>query len=275
MSDSPQPRSIRAVAYNQVPESENAIHSDEVAKQHGFRGGLVPGVTVSAYLADPGVRAWGRDFLQRGRAQVVVEKPLYDGDDFEVKVLEAGSDFYEAELHGSDAVLCARGRFELPVQTPEAPTRRGDRRAVRREERPAVSREVFDQLRAEGMGWVKARWEDDHAMRLYFRHEAAMPEVLRPSGGGLANLGFVLGMTNWVLAANVKLGPWLHLQTESQCYAAIESGQELIVEAAVVDLFERKGHAFVDLDVAAFVQPEDRAVMSARLRAIYRLRGTA
>jgi hypothetical protein len=37
-------------------------------------------------------------------------------------------------------------------------------------------------------------------------------------------------------------------------------------------LFERKGHEFVDLDVAAFDQAE-RPVLSARMRCIHRLRG--
>jgi len=35
------PQPWQAEAYNQVPESENRIHSDEVARRYGFRGGLV------------------------------------------------------------------------------------------------------------------------------------------------------------------------------------------------------------------------------------------
>ena len=39
-----------ATALNTAPDSENRIHSDELAKEYGFEGGLVPGVTISAYL---------------------------------------------------------------------------------------------------------------------------------------------------------------------------------------------------------------------------------
>ena len=92
-------------------------------------------------------------------------------------------------------------------------------------------------------------------------------------GDGWANMAFVLGMTNWHLAANVKLGPWLHLQTDCQCFSMIESGAKLVVEGAVVDLFERKGHRFVDVDVAAFRREDSSPVMATRLRAIYQLRG--
>ena len=39
-------------ARNTSTSSENKIHDDAVAKTYGFRGGLVPGVTVYAYLTD-------------------------------------------------------------------------------------------------------------------------------------------------------------------------------------------------------------------------------
>ena len=47
----------QGVAFNQAPDSANEIHGDRVAKQYGFRGGLVPGVTISAYLLHPAVEA--------------------------------------------------------------------------------------------------------------------------------------------------------------------------------------------------------------------------
>ena len=42
-----------ATALNTAPDSENRIHGDELAKEYGFQGGLVPGVTISAYLVHP------------------------------------------------------------------------------------------------------------------------------------------------------------------------------------------------------------------------------
>ena len=36
------------VALTTAPDSQNQIHSDELAKEYGFEGGLVPGVTISA-----------------------------------------------------------------------------------------------------------------------------------------------------------------------------------------------------------------------------------
>jgi len=82
----PMPESFEGLAFNPVPESENRIHSDEVARAYGFRGGLVPGVVVSAYLLHPAAVAWGRDWLERGQAHAVVHSPVYHGERFRVEV---------------------------------------------------------------------------------------------------------------------------------------------------------------------------------------------
>ncbi|MGH0029694.1 MAG: hypothetical protein ACQGVC_07880 [Myxococcota bacterium] len=267
----PTPRSFRGVAWNPVPESENRIHSDEVAHRFGFQGGLVPGVVVSAYLIHPAVDAWGEDWLARGRAEVVVERPVYDGEAFEVVLEEASGDTYRAGLRGPGGDVRARATVTLPDAAPAPPTLRGDPRIGAGFDRPQASRAVFERLREEGLGAVRVRWPEAEITR-YFADPAGMPSLLRPDAEGYANPAFVLGMSNWALAANVRMSPWLHLQTEHQNFAAIAPGSELVVEQRVADLFEKKGHEFVDVELAVF-HPDGRPVVGARLRAIYRLRG--
>lgn len=269
---------MSGVAYNQVPDSENEIHGDEVAQRHGFKGGLVPGVTVSAYLCEPAVRSWGEHFLERGRSHIVVKKPLYDGGEFRVDVEDASPGAYRARLLDAEGTVCAEGRIELPDDAGEPPIRRRDRRKEKGAPRPPATAETFERLREVGMCSLPSSWGPDSEMATIYRDPAAMHELLRHPpdgvrGDGWANMAFVLGMTNWHLAANVKLGPWLHLQTDCQCFSMIESGAKLVVEGAVVDLFERKGHRFVDVDVAAFRREDSSPVMATRLRAIYQLRG--
>jgi len=219
----PIPQSWQAEAYNQVPESENRIHSDEIARRHGFRGGLVPGVTVTAYLCHPAVDAWGMDWLARGRVRAAVSTPLYDRKRFRVELTDASARAYDAVLTDEDGTRCATASAELPES---------------------------------------------------LRNTSEMPELLRPDGGGYANPAFSLGLTNWALVGNVRIEAWLHLQTESQNYRPIPRDSELLVESAIADLFEKKGNEFVDLDVAAYLLDTQEPVMSARLRAIYQLRGS-
>lgn len=269
-----QPKSYQGVAYNQAPESENEIHGDAVAAAYGFEGGLVPGVSVSAYLAQPAVEAWGRAYVAKGAAHIVVEKPVYDGHAFAVAVSSKGAEkAYDAVLTDSSGEVRARGRCWLPGELPDAPVRRGDAILTAHHNRQPGTHEVMHRLQREGMAALRIRWDDSAELTTYFSDADSMPALLSPSGTHYANLGFVLGLTNWALAGNVLLCPWLHLQTDSQCFAAIEYGTELIVESAIVDLFEKKGHHFCDVEVAAFATADDSPVMRTRLRAIYKLRG--
>ena len=47
-------------AFNTASASTNKIHDDAVARNYGFRGGLVPGVDVYAYITHLPVERWGR-----------------------------------------------------------------------------------------------------------------------------------------------------------------------------------------------------------------------
>jgi hypothetical protein len=267
------PQSWQGDAYNQSRESENRIHSDEVAREYGFKGGLVPGVTVSAYLIHPAVVAWGLDWLARGSARVVVGKPLYDDRPFRVEVSGATERSYRAALIDERGVECATASVELPESVPSPPEFRGDPRIDEEYQRPPGTREVMEGLRTQGMRALRARWDGTAGIVSYLRDASGMPELLRIDGGGYANPANTLGITNWALGGNVKISPWLHLQTDSQNYAPIPLGSELIAEVAIGDLFEKKGHEFIDLDVAVFLEATREAVMSARLRAIYQMRG--
>ncbi len=268
-----QPVSYQGVAFNEVPDSQNQIHGADVAAQFGFEGGLVPGVTVSAYLAHPAVTAWGLEYVARGAAHIVVEKPVYDGKPFTVELAADGEHAYDAVLTDLSGSVRARGRCWLPSQLPVAPQRRGDAILPSDMERPQGTPETMRRLQQSGMGALRIRWSETAELTSYFRDSELMPTPLKIAGGRHAHLGFVLGLTNWALDRNVLINPWLHLQTESQCFHAIELGTELIVEAAIVDLFEKKGHHFCDVQVSAFRSCDDAAVMHTRLRAIYQLRG--
>lgn len=268
-----QPHSYVGVAFNEVPDSANQIHGDDVAAQFGFEGGLVPGVTVSAYIAHPAVSAWGLDYVARGAATVVVQKPVYDGHPFSVEVSSGDAHTYDAVLKDHAGSVRARGRCWLPENLPVAPRRRGDALLPADFERPPGTPGIMRRLQHSGLGALRVGWNETAELTSYFRDSTLMPLPLQAEGGRHAHLGFVLGLTNWVLDRNVVINPWLHLQTESQCFHAIELGTELIVEAAIVDLFEKKGHHFCDVQVSAFRARDDVAVMQARLRAIYQLRG--
>ena len=67
-------------AFNSATASENKIHDTAVARTYGFEGGLVPGVTVFAYMTEPVVATWGRDWFEGGTMSARFAKPFYEGE---------------------------------------------------------------------------------------------------------------------------------------------------------------------------------------------------
>jgi acyl dehydratase len=265
-----EPAGYSGVAFNPATASENRIHSDEVARQYGFRGGLVPGVTTYAYLVEPAIRCFGLDWLSRGEASVVLRKPLYEDVAFEVVVSREGSG-YRAAVVDADAVVCAEGSFSLPERAGDPPAQRGDPPAPRRDARPEATRAAVEELRAKGLGAFEIAWKGVGELARYHADLADMPDLVRPDRDGFASPAFTLGLANWVLSANLRLGPWIHLESRVRHFAPLALGRSVRVEAEIADCFERRGHEFVDLDVAAYGEG-GAPLLRAFHRAIYRLR---
>jgi len=65
----------------------------------------------------------------------------------------------------------------------------------------------------------------------------------------LAHPGLILRVCNWTLSHNVVLGPWIHVGSVINNFAAARVGDEISARARVAANYERKGHSFVELDV--------------------------
>ncbi|MGH7276084.1 MAG: hypothetical protein ACREIY_03525, partial [Candidatus Rokuibacteriota bacterium] len=135
----------RVKARNTSEDSENKIHDDAVARQYGFRGGLVPGVTVYAYMTHPLVEAFGAAWLERGTATVRFVKPVLDGEEVAVSGAVTGRDARSvtASLVASTAEggECAAMQVTLPAGSPTPLNLALYRAAPLRAERPAATRE--------------------------------------------------------------------------------------------------------------------------------------
>ncbi|MDO9519067.1 MAG: hypothetical protein Q8K97_17025 [Pseudohongiella sp.] len=261
-------------AFNQVPDSDNRIHSDELAKAYGFTGALVPGVTVSCYLAHPAVEAWGLPWLERGAAHVTVRSPLYDEHEFRVTVTPSENSCEAVLLSGGR--VCAEGLISLPVMTPACPVQRSDIAMRANYVAPVASREVMEAFKAYGCPAKSFLWSADHEMATYLREQSQMSSLHRTDekagSGGYANLSFVLGCANRHFAAVAKMSPWIHLETWSQNFQSIPLGTELVSEMRVVNLFEKKGHEFADCEFNLFRADDGSCVCSISQRAIYLMR---
>ncbi|MCX2982011.1 hypothetical protein EYC98_14200 [Halieaceae bacterium IMCC14734] len=270
------PCNWKGTAFNTSPQSANEIHSDAMARSYGFRGGLVPGVTVSAYLTHPAVAAWGLDWLEHGGAKVSILNPTYDGDSFAVALDNVTDSGYQATLTDAGGTVTASAEVYRDHQRP-APILRGDTLLQPDSTAPTAIPATMYEMRKHGMSALAINWRAGVEMESYLKNAAAMAPSHAPTstGPGFANTAFLLGLSNWVLADNVSMNPWIHMQTQSWNYAAVKPNTRLTVECTITDLFSRKGHEFVDVEVNAFNADNSQPVITIMLRAIYRVRAAA
>jgi acyl dehydratase len=231
-------------AFNASKQSENKIHDDAVARQFGFSGGLVPGVDVYAYMTHLPVQRWGRAWLERGTAECRLLKPVYDGDTAIVTATEteAGLDL-RIESHGE---LCVAGRAGMPSERMAPPSAFGEAPLP---PAPLAERPPADETTlAVGtpLAITPFRVTDEYAEEYLRTVRETDPLYARE---GLVHPGTILHIGNWALRHNVVLGPWMHVGSTVQHFAAPHIGDELSARAVVTANYERKGHRFVELDV--------------------------
>jgi hypothetical protein len=234
-------RTHELVAYNTAIASDNKIHDDSVAHQFGFKGGLVPGVDVYAYLCWGPVSEWGPAWLERGTAEFRIGLPTYDGD---LMTLEWEPP--TCVIRNPAGVVVITATMDLPDRPGSLPAQEPPRlQRPDPADRPPASREslaVGTHLGAyQGVFRAEAHRADLEDMR------ESLP-IYRDLG--IAHPAWLLRTANWVLSDNVVLGPWMHVGSRIQYLGLVHDGAEVEARATVVAEYEKKGHRFCELDVA-------------------------
>lgn len=245
-------------ARNPATASENRIHADDVARRYGFRGGLVPGVTVYGYVAtgladaDPG-------WISSGGAHVRFRKPCYEGEVLEIGLEPDGG--IEVRSRGE---VCVTGKASAASAGP-GPEVLSAGRAPAPDRRVPASAEAF--AKGTVLGWFPLPTaEEDLAAYLAkigasgWAHDAVHP-------------GLLLDAANSVLVANAVLPAWIHVESDIVHRRAVAPGEPVQVHAAVADEWEHKGHRFLRLDVTW--RSGGDIVAAGHHVAIWRLAGTA
>ena len=247
-------------AFNTATASENKIHDNAVASRFGFTGGLVPGVDVFAYLAHAPVQYWGRSWLTRGAMRARFGKPVYDGDDVNVLADDGVEDALALTL-SARGETCATGQARrlaagaTPALIAAAPR-------VDRETRPNASMETL------AVGTVLGTTRETYTAELGRAHlQNTREEATLFDGGAIANPAYVLRRVNYILAGHVRLGPWIHVESEIRLHGLLGDGETLETRAAVAENVEKNGHLIVTLDF--LVLANDRLAMSGQHWAIY------
>jgi acyl dehydratase len=239
-------------AYNTAAASDNKIHDDSVARRFGFRGGLVPGVEVYAYMAHMPVARWGRAWLERGCADCRFWKPVYDGALARVTATkESGALTLGVESAGE---RCATGRASIPSQPPALLIADAIPPAEPPSDRLPASEESLSPGRALGI----APFAVDRAMLLDYLAEVRESESMYRAEG-LVHPGQILRLANMALVQNVVLGPWIHVGSKVNNLAAVHIGQRLTLRSKITSNVVSKGHSIVEFDAVVVADERDVA----------------
>ena len=254
-------------ARNAAAASENKIHHDDVARRYGFTAGLVPGVTVYAYMAHPVVEVLGRPWLEHGTMAARFVRPCYDGDEVVVEAVATVGEpgVLEVTARRGDGDVVATGTASVPSRAPTPPPITAYPTAPLPEERPPATRDALATL--DPLGSWEATFRVDHAPA--FLDEIGEDLALF-CAEGLAHPGYLLLAANSVLVANVRLGPWMHVGSAVAHFGVVADGERVSTRGRVARLFERKGHSFAELDLL-LVADETRPVQHVRHTLIYEI----
>jgi acyl dehydratase len=261
----------RVKARNTSSNSENKIHDDDVARRYGFRGALVPGVTVYAYLTEPLVAAFGSAWLERGTASVRFHKPVLDGEELHVTggVTARAPDGATAAVTGATAAEpeAATLSASLPAGSPTPVNLALYPQRPLPESRPDVTREHL--LALDGLGTPVNRYDETAAAEWLERVTDPLP--IYRGRDGWVHPAFFLDQANKALRQNVRLGPWIHVGSVIRHLGGARVGETLATRSRVRSVFEKKGREFVELDLVIVAGDRPRPVAHILHTAIYRL----
>ena len=238
--------SYAVTAENPDADSENRIHSDDVARAYGFRGGLVPGAVVYRYACPAVVVALGQEWPARGTADVRFLRPVYEGERIRVSSQVSAAATASVNVENEAGELCATVEAEVPSVALAAPDAAGYAATpppATRERPPATPKTV---LPGTDLGAISATLDADSA------HPA---EILR--------------LANRLLVASFRVSPWIHAGSRVRHLAELVPGDAVEVRGRIATTFERKGHRFLELDVLALANGRPCALVAHT--AIYQL----
>jgi acyl dehydratase len=244
------------IAFNTATQSDNKIHDDEVARRFGFTGGLVPGVDVYAYLTHLPAEEWGLDWLERGTMRGRFHSPVYEGEKVAVDIVGHAEDDDGSrvvlELRNERGEVCAEGEASLPTAPPGERPSAGLWTDVPQAKAPPPASPLSLPV-GSVFGYAAHGFHAD-------KHAAYLADVRETldlyADAAVAHPGWLLRDANYVLSANVRLGPWIHVESVTQHFGLVRDGQVVSTRAVVTREWEHKGHRFVELDVAVLADDD-------------------
>lgn len=235
------PAAYEVNALNTAATSDNKIYDDTVARQFGFRGALVPGVEVYAYMAHLPVARWGRAWLESGQMDCRFLEPVYDGEIARVTATEGNDELLLCVE--SNQERCATGRAFMPSDRRLAPPVDALPASTPPIRRPEASEISLAPGRTLGITPLTI----DRSLLFSYLDDIRETDPIYLIEG-LVHPGQILRLANMALVQNVLLGPWIHVGSKVRHYAAAHVGEQLTLRSKITSNAVSKGHSIVEFD---------------------------
>lgn len=231
----------KVVAINHAAESENRIHSDEIASRFGFRGALVPGVAVYGYMTHPLVERFCVDWLSSHQTSVRFLKPAYDGEELTIEMKPAGGG-WDLTCTSPYGELLAVMNSKTPCTAAPAPVAEVFSRSPLAPERLLISADTINLERPLPV-W---HWRTEQASNVEYAAQVADDQAVYAE---YVHPHWALGTANYILVRSYIMPAWIHVGSEITQHRALHANSTVDIAAACVEKWERKGHEFVKLDI--------------------------
>ena len=241
---------MQILALNNAEQSENRIHSDEIARRYGFGGALVSGVNVFGYLTQPLVRAYGESFLQQGIMDVLFLKPAYQDDLLNIQSENLGQESCQRNhlttIVNEDNVLLAKLESWLPDELPPISPLADMASGAKEAKRPEISWDAITINKpCPYFNWQPTQEENDEHVTV----QRDQSDVYQGSDAYLHPF-LILDACNKALMRMFHLPAWIHTGSKLVIRKALRLGQIIEVRTMPVEKWERKGHQFIKLYIA-------------------------
>jgi hypothetical protein len=258
----------RVKAFIDTAESNNRIQDDEYARRYGFRAGLVSGVFVFAYMSRPLVELMGRDWIERGSADVRLVGPVYEGEEIRVSgsvssVVKDEALSLEYQAANSQGAICGIGVAQLHAGTPVPEPSLGDYPAGRARLHRPVSLEALH------VGENLTPITSEFTWNVHWQYCRKSIRDLHAIYEKTLHPGWLVSRACQILVANYAIPAWIDVSCQVQHFHVQEEECTIETRGRVQGKFERNGDHFIVLDLAVFAPT--RCLATIRYTAIFRI----
>jgi hypothetical protein len=234
-----------------IADPSNRIQDDEYARRYGFRAGLVPGIFVFAYMSRPLVDLLGKDWLERGSAEVHFLRPIYEGEEIRIggsvsSVAPDGTLSLDYRASNNQGVTCGVGVAKLPSAESASEPSIDDYPSGRAKLHRLISLESLP------VGEYLTPLTSDFTWNVHWQYCRKTIRDHHPLYERIMHPGWLVSRAGQILAMNYAVPAWIDVSSTVQNFHALEEECAIETRGRVYDKFERDGDHFMVLDLAVF-----------------------